>query len=162
MANLYELEESYRNLMEVLETTEEEYQEIIKNSLEEIQQTLDKKAENIIKYSKNLRAEAFVLKEEAKRLSEKAKSHDKKAENLERYLFESMKYAKKDSIKTGIFDISIKKNPVSLKIIDESLVPKDYFKVKLEIDKITLKNILKNGEVIPGVELEQKEALKVK
>ena len=163
MANLYELETNYKNLLQVLEySTDESLNEIVEKSLNELQDELNKKAENIIKYSRNLRAEAGALKCEAKRLSDKQKSLEKRADSLERYLFNAMKYAQKDTIKAGVFDVSIRKNQESLKITDESLIPAEYLKIKYEVDKINIKTALKNGAEINGVELERKEVLKIK
>lgn len=163
MANLYELETNYKNLLQVLEYSDDEtLNEIVEKSLNELQDELNKKAENIIKYSRNLRAEAGALKCEAKRLSDKQKSLEKRADSLERYLFNAMKYAQRDTIKAGVFDVSIRKNPESLKITDESLIPAEYLKIKYEVDKVNLKTALKNGTEINGVELERKEVLKIK
>lgn len=161
--NLYEITESFKNLQEALENSEEEsLSELITQSLADVNDTFETKVENIVKYSKNLNAEASAIKEEIDRLNQRYKTLVKKSTRLEEYLFNALKYADRNSVKAGIFEVSIKKNPVSLKVIDETMIPRDYFKVKYDLDKATLKEALKNGETITGVELEAKEQLKVK
>ena len=61
--------------------------------------------------------------------------------------------------------LSIAKNPASVEILDESLVPNDYKKEKVTItvDKTAIKNDLKLGKNIQGVRLvEDKTTLKIK
>ena len=161
--NLYELEISYRNLQDVIDNTEDEsLVELITKSMDEIEDSFEKKVENIIKYSKNLRADAKAIKEEADHLTKRYKGLTKKAEHLENYLFDAMKFANKDMVKAGIFEAKIKKNPLSVKITDEDVIPFNFLKMKTEIDKVAIKEALKNGETVLGAELEQKEVLKVK
>lgn len=163
MANLYELEQNFKNLIDILENSEDEaLNEVIAKSLGELEEDITKKAENIVKYTKNIKAEALALKEEAKRLSEKQRILENRATRLEEYLFSTMKFAGKEKIKAGIFDISIKRNPAAIKITSEELIPETYFKITKTIDKSLLKISLKNGINIPGAELEQKESLKIK
>ena len=53
--NLYELNQYFNNLIEVLENTEDEnIKELIKNSMDQLTLETNEKIENIIKYIKNL------------------------------------------------------------------------------------------------------------
>ena len=70
--NLYELNQSFNNLIEVLENTEDEnIKELIKKSMDQLTLETNEKIENIIKYIKNLEAEAEALEKESKRLNDR-------------------------------------------------------------------------------------------
>lgn len=61
------------------------------------------------------------------------------------------------------FDINIKKNPPSLRIDKEGNIPPEYFKNLAPIlDKTLLKDAIKNGLNIEGVQLVQTERLEIK
>lgn len=161
--NLYDLEQNFKNLLEVLEDSEDEsLNETIIKSLEELEADINQKAENIIKYCRNIKAEAGALDHEAVRLINKSKILINRANRLEQYLFSAMKFAGKDKIKAGLFDVSIKKNPVSVKITSEENIPEIYYKSQKTLDKTLIKKNLKEGIEVPGAELEQKESLKIK
>lgn len=70
--NLYELTETYKNLLD-LDLEEEELQGHLKN----IEDEIEVKAENIAKVLKDLEAESEVYKKEIERLSDKKKSTEK-------------------------------------------------------------------------------------
>jgi hypothetical protein len=59
------------------------------------------------------------------------------------------------------FDISIKKNPTSINILDKSLIPTDYINIKTEVifDKIAIKKDMEQGVIVDGVELIQKSRI---
>ena len=64
--NLYELNQNFNNLIEVLENTEDEnIKELIKKSMDQLTLETNEKIENIIKYIKNLEAEAEALEKES-------------------------------------------------------------------------------------------------
>lgn len=163
--NLYDLEQNYKNLAELLENSDDEnLSEMIANSMEELQDSLNQKAENIVKYSKTLRGQALVVEEEIKRLQDKKASLLRKADSLESYLFSAMKFADKNKVSAGIFEVSIKKNPVSVKITDESVIAEKYLsrEEKITVNKKKIKEDIKNGEEVVGAILEQKEVIKIK
>jgi hypothetical protein len=49
--------------------------------------------------------------------------------------------------------ISVSNTPQSVQIIDESKIPDEYFRIKKEIDKTKIKDALKDGVEIEGVQL---------
>ena len=76
---LYEIAESYKNLLEVLENTEEneELQELVKKSMEEIEGDLTEQCKNICMIIKNYEADIKAYKEEEKRLATNRKRLEK-------------------------------------------------------------------------------------
>ena len=163
--NLYQLHEGYLNLVEVLENAgeDENLRELVTNSLNEIEDNIKDKADNVVRFIRNLESEANAIKEEEKRLAEMRKKREKQVENLKQYLFDFTKVADGQKIKGSIFTVSIKKNPASVVIDDLEAIPEEYKRVKtvVEANKTLLKKVLKDGEVA-GVHLEQKESLNIK
>ena len=163
--NLYQLHEGYLNLVEVLENAGEDdnLRELVTNSLNEVEDNIKDKADNVVRFIRNLESEAGAIKEEEKRLAEMRKKREKQVENLKQYLFDFTKVADGQKIKGSIFTVSIKKNPVSVVVDDLEVIPEEYKRVKtvIEADKTLLKKALKDGEVA-GVHLEQKESLNIK
>lgn len=129
-------------------------QETITDTLESLQISIEDKAENVIKFAKNLEAMAEVRKNEAKRLTEQAAKDIKKAERLTNYLDTTLQMLGKKQLTAGIFELKYKKGSEVVKI-DESQLPELYWiEVKKPFDKITLKNLVKeHGQEIPGVSL---------
>ena len=163
--NLYELNQSFNNLIEVLENTEyENIKELIKNSMDQLTLETNEKIENIIKYIKNLEAEAEALEKESKRLNDRKIRTLKKVENLKNYLKDFTNTLDSKKYHTGIFNISIRKNAAAIIIENEFLVPEEYCKTEVvrKVDKIALKEKLKAGEVIEGVKLQQSESIIIK
>ena len=163
--NLYELNQNFNNLIEVLENTEDEnIKELIKKSMDQLTLETNEKIENIIKYIKNLEAEAEALEKESKRLNDRKIRTLKKVDNLKNYLKDFANTLDNKKYNTGIFNISIRKNAASLIIDNEFLVPDEFCKTEIirKVDKIALKEKLKAGEVIEGVKLQQTESIIIK
>ena len=111
--NLYDLSTNFNNLVEILETQEltEDIKETIFEELKYIDISIQEKADNIVRFIRNLNAEAEAIKLEEKRLADKRKVLENKVKNLESYLFDFTSLTEKKEIKGGIFTVSIKKNP---------------------------------------------------
>ena len=137
---------------------------IIKNSMEQLALETNEKIENIIKYIKNLEAEAEALEKESKRLNDRKVKTLKKVENLKNYLKDFTNTLDSKKYHTGIFNISIRKNAASVVIDNEFLVPDKFCKTEVirKVDKAALKEKLKAGEVIEGVKLQQSESIIIK
>ena len=163
--NLYELNQNFNNLVSVLENTEDEnIKELIKNSMDQLALETNEKIENIIKYIKNLEAEAEALEKESKRLNDRKIRTLKKVDNLKGYLKDFTSSLESKKYNTGIFNISIRKNAASVVIDNEFLVPDEFCKTEVirKVDKVALKEKLKAGEVIEGVKLQQTESIIIK
>jgi len=159
MTTLYELSS---NFIEV-QTLIEEGGEGLEDTLESIELTIYDKLENIAKLIRNLDGDAFALKNEEKRLADKRKSIENNIKNLKQYSQSALEATGKRKLQAGIFTYSIQKNPPSVAILDDKLIPKEYYvPVELKLDKQTIKEQLKNGEEVPGAELSQSEGVRIK
>jgi hypothetical protein len=142
---------------------EEVNESVLKDTLESIQESIEDKAENIAKLIKTFDANAKVLKEEEERLMNKRKSFESKVSYLKKYLQEQLEHVGIDKIKRPIFTISIQNNPQAVDIQNESLIPLQFMiPVDPKIDKRKVLEVLKSGEVVPGVELKQTRGLRIR
>lgn len=159
MATLYDLTNSYLRVLEMAESLDDG---TLKDTLDSIDEVIDDKAENIAKVLKELDGQSSTLANEIKRLQERKSTIETNSRNLKKYLQQSMEMVGKRKIKTELFNIGIQKNPVSVRVTDETLIPVGFFvEQEPKLDKKALKEELKHGE-IPGAELVQTEGLRVR
>lgn len=154
---LYELTQIYNNLMD-LDLSEDE----LKVHLTNIEDEIEEKADNIAKVLKSMDAEAVALKDEETRLAEKRKAIENRSKNLKAYLQDQMILVDKKKFKTTLFSFNIQKNTPSLKIIDESKVPEEFFVIERKLNKTELKNAVKDGLYADAAVLESSESLRIR
>ena len=152
---LYELTEAYRNIYEL---EDEELQE----TLDVIQDAIEDKAVSIAKVIKNIDSDIDTLDKEIERLQARKTSMKKKRTNLKAFLKNAMECIGKKKLSTPIFSFNIQKNAPSLIINDESKIPSEYFVISKDVDKNSIKAMIKDGIEIEGVELRQSESLRIR
>ena len=96
---------------------------------------------------------ALALKQRIADLSERKARFEKTAQNLRTIILSAMDKAGIQKIDSPQATISVKKKPPVLNILDESLLPVDYWKTKPVLDKKSLLSDLKNGKIVEGAEL---------
>lgn len=156
--NLYELSSNYRAIQEM-----DLDEETLRDTLDSIIGEAEPKAENIVKWIRNLKGENIAIKEEETRLKNKRITNENKIKALSLYLEDFLKNSGLTRLKTGLFTLSIQNNPPSLEIYDSTLIPTKYLIEQLPtIDKQAIKEILKQGEEIPGATLKTTQSLRVR
>ncbi len=158
---LYELTQNYINLQDLLED-ETISQDLIEKAMKEVSEDIEEKAENYAAIMKNLEAEAEALEKEVKRLAARKSSLRNRNKILKDNLENSMKATGKTKFKTRLFSFNIAKNPPSLDIADEELIPDKYIVYTKSTAKKTMIDDLKQGVVIKGVKLKQTESLRIR
>lgn len=116
------------------------------------------KVENIACYIKNLDAEVEAYKTEEDRLRKRRQALENKANRLRKYLADNLEIT--DKYDTPRCRVSFRKS-TKVSIPDESVIPKKYLKVKTEVDRTTIKSLLKEGKKIKGATLEDNYTLQV-
>lgn len=122
------------------------------------------KADGYAKVLRSLDGKEEAISSEIKRLTEMKRvvANNKKAikQNLENAMIDTGK----TKFKTTLFSFGIQKNPASVRIKDESLVPEEYrIKQPDKIDKKGLIKALKEGAVFTeNIELVQTESLRIR
>lgn len=159
---LYELTQNYLNLQELLEN-DDIPKTMITEALDNVGEELEAKAENIAKLIKTLEVDITGYKAEELRLSNKRKSLENRVKSLKEYLDNAMKVTGKTKFKGQLFSFSIQKNPPSVNVFDEKLIPEEYFiPQEPTLDKKRLLTDIKNGAKIPGAEIKQTESLRIR
>ena len=156
--NLYTLTENYLRVLELAESGED-----LADTLEAIEDAIEVKAENTAKVIKQLEANADMLANEIKRLSERKTTLESNSRNLKMYLQDQLEKCGKSKIKGEIFTVAIQNNPQSVEVLDEALIPADYFIQQApKLDRKELLAHLKAGEEIAGVAIKQTQSLRIR
>lgn len=157
--NLYTLSHNYQQILSLIE----DGQEGLEDTLESLTDAIEDKLENIGKLIKTIDAEAAGLKAEEMRLHDRRKSLEANTKRLKQYAEQSMLDAGIKKSKGQLFTFSIQKNPPSLEVLNDSVIPEIYFTEQEPVlNSAALKEALKNGQVIDGACLVQKESLRIK
>jgi len=165
--NIYTVAENYDvilcDLFEKMEAGEIDEQTFL-DTMESVEGDLKKRAINLAHFIKNSEAKAEAIKKEEKRLYEKRKKEEIRIEKIERLIFSAMDKIGLPKIEGDFFDISIKKNPASVNIYDETLLDEDFWKIRIDktYDKTLIKERLKNGFTVLGAELKEGSRLEIK
>lgn len=154
---LYELTEMYLNLKD-MDIEEGD----LNAALENIDDEIETKADNIAKVLRDFDGDIEALKSEEERLAKKRKAIENRQKHLKEYLQNAMLVLDKRKFKTDLFSFNIQKNAPSLKILDESKIPEDYYKIEKKLNKNDLKEAVKNGLFEDAAELVQTESLRIR
>jgi len=162
MISLYEMAQQYEDMKAIAETFEDDTG-IMQEALDNIQDKIDTKAENIAKFIKSLEAERDCFKAERERLEKKERSINNKINWLKNYLLAELQKLNISKVKGKILSLVIKKNPVSVLVKDEKIIPENYFIINTtrQVSKTAIKEAIENGQVVPGAELTQTISLKI-
>lgn len=124
------------------------------DTLESIEGEIDNKVENIVKIIKNYQYDNDNIKAEVLRLKIRMEYNNNKIKSLKDYIDESLKSIGKTKVKTPIVTVSYQKGRERVEIIDINDIPFEFLKeVEPAADKTLIKNELKLGRIIKGVEL---------
>lgn len=151
--SLYAISEKFLELFNKDDLTEEEIQE----QGNELAIMLQNKAENIVGYNFTLESNKAALKQEIERLTNMYNAIDKQQEKLKKYVKSTMEKLDLPEINTTIGKIKIKKNPVSIDILDENSIDDKYYSIKTTktISKSKIKEDLEKGINVEGARLIQ-------
>lgn len=158
---LFDLKENYKAILEMI--IEQEDEQVLIDTLASINDALEDKADAYTAIIKNLESDNHVIDEEIKRLKRRKASNDNAIKRMKESLQSTMEETGKLKFKTSLNTYNIQKNPPSLKIVDESLIPKDYWVSQApKLNKKEVLTHLKNGGEIEGVEVQQTKSLRVR
>lgn len=156
--NLYEIKQEFEKAIE--ECVDMETGEIINPiRLDELNMVLTDKRENVALYIKNLSAEAKAIDEEAKNLTNRKRVLNNKVEGLKKYLADNLEGHKFETAKVVV---SFRKSE-QLEINSTEHIPAEYLiSQEPKIDKVALKNSIKQGIEINGVQIITKQNIQIK
>lgn len=151
---LYEINEA------ITECVDMETGEIIDaERLQELELAYEDKVEGVALWIKDLLAEAKAIKEEGDALAKRQKVRENKAESLKKWLAGALEGQK---FKTAKVEIAFRKSE-SVQIDDVSKLDDDYLKfAEPTVDKTKVKQALKSGIKLQGVQLVTNQNIQIK
>lgn len=164
---LYELTAQYRAL-EALESSDDLPPEVIRDTLEGLEGQLQEKATNVALFLRNLESTAEAIEAAADKMYERSDRLRKRAASLHSYLLFNMQAAGISKVESAYFTLQLKKNPPTVVIDSENLIPANYMRTpepppppKPVPDKAAIAKAIKAGEEVPGAHSEQYERLEI-
>jgi len=162
MESMYDIAARYLEIMEI-EGDDPDTVAARQAAMDEIGEAFEGKAENIIRFIRNLEGQADAIKAEEKHLAARRNALENKGAWLRTYLSDTMNRLNLDSVHAGIFEAKFKLNPPAVKIIDQAAIPAKYFIVQEpQLSKSAIKDDLKAGIAVPGAELSQGKSLSIR
>ena len=116
------LKDNYKQIYELI--AEQEDEQILKDTLDSINDALEDKADGYVAVIKSLETDNIAIDEEIKRLKQRKTSNENGIKRLKETLQQVMEETGKEKFKTALNSYSIANNPPSLDVTDESLIPK--------------------------------------
>ena len=161
MAKLYELSTAYNAILQQLEDADETQLEMLTDTLESVNASIEVKVEGISKMLKII-SDTTAIDAEINRLQGMKKAAQSKEKWLKSYLQSQMEVMGLTKVKTDLFQISIQNNPPSVDDYDPALIPAKYQKVTYDIDRRRILEDLKKGLEIPGACLKQSKSIRIR
>lgn len=153
---LYDIAEIYENL----ENIDDEV--AVAAAMDAVDAALEEKLESTAKVIRNLEAEADGLEAEEKRLKARKMAVKNRIADIKGYVQENLEAMGKDKVSSGIFKWSIQANAPSVNILDENLIPDDYWKIERKPMKTEIKKAIEAGELTEGAELVRTKSLRLR
>ncbi|WP_438798142.1 siphovirus Gp157 family protein [Staphylococcus pseudintermedius] len=161
MTTLFNLTDAYQQVYDLIAEQGEESALI--DTLQSINDALEEKADGYVAVIKTLEADNVAIDEEIKRLRQRKTSNQNGISRLKESLQFSMESTGKEKFKTALNSYSIANNPPSLDVVEESLIPTEYWVSQApKLNKKDLLKDIKNGADIKGVEVKQTRSLRVR
>jgi sucrose-6-phosphate hydrolase SacC (GH32 family) len=161
MANIFQIQSEYVQLMNQLIDNGGEVTPEILEALQINQEQLESKAVNYVTVIRNLEAEADICTQEIKRLQELKKTRENAANRMRDAISNAMKLYEVETIETPTTKISFRKSE-AIEIVNENEIPHEFLKVKTEPDKTAIKAAIKSGQSVKGANLVTNKNLQIK
>lgn len=154
---LYELSNDFKNIDEIEDN--EEIKEIIINEIKN-------KTSNIIRLIRNKETKIDMIDLEIKRLQAMKKVEENKIKSIKEYTKECMQIIDVKKIETNLGNITLRKSPVSLRIMNDENIPNQFIEViqETKIDKkAIIQHFKETGEMFEGIDyLTENKSLMIK
>ena len=145
------------NMLELLEL-----EEISDEQIEAAFGALQGKSNSIAAFRADLKGEGEKFKNEEKRIATRRKAMENVVDRLENYIRNSMERLELSSLDAGTFRITLSPSAVRLEITDENAIPEQYRIITTSYDRDAIKRAIKDGESVPGCEIEAGTTLRIR
>lgn len=158
MGTLYELTDNLRMIQQLIEDGAEG----LDDTLESVEMALEEKVEGYSMVIRNIESDVDGIDKEIKRLTERKQVLKNGIDRMKNNLQFALTSTGKKKVQTEKFTVSLRKS-TSVQIVDESKIPEEFFKVKVEktVNKKDLAQQLKETE-IEGARLVENESLQIR
>ncbi len=148
---LYEISNEFQKIVDLIENCDEMSPELIEQ-LNSVSDNASAKVINVAAYIKNLEVQSNGMDDYIKSMQERQSKIEKRIESLKEYLKYNMDLLKLNKVESPEFDVQLRANQYSLDLFDQSLVPKEYLRVKevVSISRVDIAKDLKVGCDVPG------------
>lgn len=161
MSNLFDLNTSELEILEMLENEELSFEDV-KDTLDAIKDEKYRKYDFMQKMILSLKGDVNTLKERETTLNKRRKSYENKIKSLQHYMLDAMKFKGEEKFKTEEFTYFIRRTK-STHIEDETLLPEQYLiPQQPKVDKRFIAEDIKNGIEVPGATVVENESLGVR
>lgn len=148
---LYEIADEFRRIDDALTENGGEVTEELQAALDGLEYSLEGKVDAIAGLIREAQARAAAFSTEAVRLREKAQAEQNRAESLHGYLLTHLKAIGKDKVKGQIFSVSVRTASIpSITWDGEGSPPRDFQRVKVELDGKKAQDALRSGTLPDG------------
>lgn len=154
MANIFQINQQYLQIAQILEENGGEVTEELENELAINREQLETKGINYALVIRQIDGESEILDREIKRLQALKKAKDNTLDRLKNTIKDAMLLHGVDSIKGDLINLSIRKSPASVILENEDIIP-DTYKIEQpkKIDKKLIGEDLKKGLEVAGATL---------
>lgn len=158
---LYELTDEVYRLLDFAEDPEVD-EEVFRDTLEALQGDIEVKSDDYGKVIRQLESDKKGIQAEIDRLTARKTTIENRIQIMKDALYKAFRALDKTKLKTELFTFYIQKNPVSVIVDDPEAVPDEFFKVKKELSKTSIKDAIESGQDIPFAHLEQSESIRMR
>lgn len=161
--NLYEIDSRMTSLIDPVTGEIMDYE-----AFEALAMEREAKLDNVALWIKDLDAEQAALDTEARKLMERRDAARRKRDRLKEYLQTALNGEKRSTAQYAI----TYRNTESVEVADDMAASEwlvdhgynDYVRVKVttDINKVSVKDLLKKGVAVPGIELKKKQSMTIK
>lgn len=163
MSSLYDIDQRYLAALDAATDPENNIDpELFADTLAGLEGEAEDKIHNVIRYARNLEAEADAIKQAMVSMKIRLDAKRRRAERLREYAMEGMQVIGKKRLEWPDFVASVAPSPDSVVVDDEASVPDDYCRYTRALDKAVIKQALKEGHTVPGCHLEASTHLRIR
>jgi hypothetical protein len=167
MASLWQLTQEELSFISLMEENGGEVTDELLEELAIRRDNFSHKAEAYAKFILKLESESEQAADEIKRIQAIKKSKDKTVDRLKETLLAAlMLFGQEDSkgvrrYETPLAKLSTRKS-VSVEILDDKIIPNDFWVIKKEVSKSTISQAIKDGAEVPGAQLKENLSLSIR
>jgi len=167
MASLWQLTQEELSFISLMEENGGEVNDEIMEELAIRKENFKHKAEAYAKFILKLESEAEQAAAEIKRIQALKKAKENTVLRLKETLLAALMVFTEEDAKgirryeTPLAKLSTRKSQ-SVEVLDETLLPSEFWVIKREVSKSTISQAIKDGEEVPGAQLKDNIGLSIR